>query len=261
MITIQNETIYGIPTLHIVAEPFLREPRPTIFFLHGYTSAKEYNLPLAYLLAEKGFRIILPDAIHHGARESKLTGKERDMLFWDIVLKTIGDVATLKQELDNRSLIHDQKIGVIGTSMGAITMYGALAQYSWISSAVSFMGSAYYKEFAHQQLKMLMESGIHLENSFVEELYLKLKPFDLTQRLEKLENRPLMIWHGKQDEVVPYNFSEKLFEEIQPHYADTPNKLQFFTEEKMAHKVSRKAMTLSVKWFEEHLLDEREQVY
>lgn len=43
---------------------------------------------------------------------------------------------------------------------------------------------------------------------------LQLKKYDLTQYPEKLGNRPLLFWHGKLDEVVPYRYSHQFFEKI-----------------------------------------------
>lgn len=53
MIQIENQTVSGIPFLHIVKEENSRRAVPLVFFIHGFTSAKEHNLHFAYLLAQK----------------------------------------------------------------------------------------------------------------------------------------------------------------------------------------------------------------
>lgn len=58
MILIDQQTVSGIPFLHIVKEENRDRPAPLVFFIHGFTSAKEHNLHFAYLLAEKGFRAV-----------------------------------------------------------------------------------------------------------------------------------------------------------------------------------------------------------
>ncbi|MFC0469361.1 esterase [Halalkalibacter kiskunsagensis] len=258
MITIKNETIAQIPTLHVVKEEFqYKQVIPIIFFFHGFSSAKEHNLHVAYLLAEKGFRVILPDALHHGEREVLLKGNKRELAFWEIILKSIKELDEMKQELEIRKLINEEKIGVIGTSMGAITMFGALTQYPWIQTAVSFMGTAYYEAFANGLLKVVEEKGLTIEQEMKDEMLRTIKPFDLSSQLDKLSGRPLLIWHGKEDNVVPYPFSEKLYQELEANYEDTPEKLQFLAEEKIGHKVSRRAVLSSVGWFEQHLLSSK----
>ncbi|WP_332629363.1 esterase [Halalkalibacter flavus] len=254
MITIKNETIAQVPSLHVVKESERLQPEvPTIFFFHGFTSAKEHNLHVAYLLAEKGFRVILPDALYHGERSEAESKVERDLAFWEIILTSIHELGFMKKELEESGTIKGDRIGVIGTSMGAITMFGALTQYPWIKTAVSFMGTAYYEAFAHGLIKTAENRGLMIEQKMKEEVLRKIKPFDLSTQLDKLEGRPLFIWHGKDDQVVPYTLSEKLYDELLANYEDTPDKLQLLAEEKIGHKVSRRAVLRSVDWFNQHL--------
>lgn len=76
MIQIENQTVSGIPFLHIVKEENRHRAVPLVIFIHGFTSAKEHNLHIAYLLAEKGFRAVLPEALHHGERGEEMAVEE-----------------------------------------------------------------------------------------------------------------------------------------------------------------------------------------
>ena len=58
-IIINREKWLGIPILNVAEHGEIDNPIQTIIFLHGITSAKEQNLPIAYLLAEKGYRVIV----------------------------------------------------------------------------------------------------------------------------------------------------------------------------------------------------------
>lgn len=73
MVIVENHLINRIPLLHIVKKDAQLETLPFIIFSHGFTSAKEHNLHYAYLLAEKGFRVILPEALYHGEREQGIS--------------------------------------------------------------------------------------------------------------------------------------------------------------------------------------------
>ncbi|NEU29715.1 esterase [bacterium LRH843] len=257
MITIKNETIARVPTLHVVKAGTDHLKVPTIFFLHGFTSAKEHNLHVAYLLAERGFRVLLPDALHHGERELTLIGSERNLSFWEVVLSSIKEIELIKDALLDLDIIDESRIGVIGTSMGAITMYGALATYSWIKTAVSLMGAAYYELLAKAQLSMLEKKGIQIDSHVIEGILEQIRPYDLSAQLDKLAGRPLLIWHGKEDRVVPYSFSEKLYNDIGSSCDYEQNDLKILSEDKADHKVSRLAILKSVDWFENHLLSKR----
>ncbi|KGA97365.1 esterase [Alkalihalobacillus alcalophilus ATCC 27647 = CGMCC 1.3604] len=257
MIIVEKETIVTIPTLHVVKAALKDQSSiPTVFFLHGFTSAKEHNLHVAYLMAEQGFRVILPDAIHHGEREDDLSKDERKlaMSFWEIVLTSIKELDLIKKTLTEKGLVDEERIGVIGTSMGAITTYGALTQFSWIQSAVSLMGVAHFQSFAEAQIKMMEQKGVTIDEAMKEMVLAKLKPFDLSKQLDKIDNRPLLIWHGKQDQVVPYLFSEQIHQSLLGYYDEQPENLRFISEEQASHKVSRQAILKSVDWFTHHLL-------
>ena len=69
---VENEQWGHIPLLHVYKESEKDIQVPVVIFLHGFTSAKEHNLHYAYQLAEKGFRVLLPDAHLHGERQEPL---------------------------------------------------------------------------------------------------------------------------------------------------------------------------------------------
>lgn len=245
MIWIENKKIATVPTLHVIQKELVTKRVPTVFFLHGYGSAKEHNLHVAYLLAEKGFRVILPDALHHGEREQSLKGSERDTSFWEIVLTSISEFEHMVSELQEKGLVTKSQIGMSGTSMGAITMYGALAKYDWLKVAASFMGTAYYESFANDQLHMLHNRGGVISKEEVEEILHHIRPFDLSTQLHMLSDRHLFIWHGEEDDIVPYHYSKQLYDTIQ----NNVKSMTFINEKKFGHRVSRYAILQAVHWF------------
>ncbi|MFT8319813.1 MAG: alpha/beta hydrolase, partial [Bacillus sp. (in: firmicutes)] len=92
-----------------------------------------------------------------------------------------------------------------------------------------------------------------LQDEKIYGLIQRLDKLDLSNTPEKLNNRPLMFWHSKQDQVVPYEFSYQFYEKIKPLYNKVPDNLQFISDEKSGHKVSRVAMLKTIEWFENHL--------
>ncbi|MBY0121055.1 alpha/beta fold hydrolase [Bacillus sp. S/N-304-OC-R1] len=256
MITVENAKINDIPFLHIVCANKREEKLPLVIFIHGFSSRKEFNLHYAYLLAEKGFRVVLPEALHHGERSIGLTGQQLNIHFWDIIIQTIEELAKVKDFFEEKKLIDPERIGVVGTSMGGIITLGSLSQYSWIKAAVSLMGMPYYEKFALQQIDELKRNGIDLPLTEEEmtQLMNKIRNLDLSLQPEKLNNRPLLFWHGKQDSVVPFGPAFHFYETVRPLYDEVPNYLQFISEEKAGHKVSTNGVLETVKWFETHLL-------
>lgn len=255
MITVENAKVNDIPFLHIVSAVKKEKKLPLVLFIHGFSSRKEFNLHYAYLLAEKGFRVVLPEALHHGERSVGLSGQQLNIHFWEIIFQTINELDTIRKFFEEKQWIDPDRIGLAGTSMGGIITLGALTQYPWIKAAVSLMGMPYYEKFALQQIEGLKRNGaeIPLTNEEMAQLMNRIKELDLSLQHEKLDNRPLLFWHGKQDSVVPFQPAFHFYESVKPLYNAVPDHLKFISDEKAGHKVSTKGVLETVKWFETHL--------
>lgn len=256
MIEIQKEQINDIPLLHVVKSGNEKKMLPLIFFVHGFTSAKEHNLHFAYLLSELGFRVVLPEAMFHGERNNSKSNEEIMFHFWDIVINTIGELEVIKDDFIRRGLAEADKIGLVGTSMGGIITLGALTQYEWIKAAVSLMGSPHYVAFARAQIEHLKKANPSLSFSEdeLDEMYASLQKYDLSKQPEKLSGRPLMFWHGKKDPVVPFQPTYTFYQNIKKEYEKNPSCLKFIIDEEADHKVSREGLLETVAWFEKYLL-------
>lgn len=251
MIMVEKIDVEGIPSLHIADDQIASQKLPFVIFIHGFTSAKENNLHYAYLLAEKGIRVLLPEALFHGERHGNIHASELPFHFWDIVINTIEELSVIKEFFEKRNLIDVRRIGLAGTSMGGIVTLGALTKYDWIQSAVSLMGLPSYNLYARYQIEEMEKSGIDLPVTEDEKhaLLEKLKQYDLSLQPEKLMNRPLLFWHGKLDQVVPFSYSYQFYEKIK----NENKQIQFISDQKAGHQVSRNGLLSTIKWFETHL--------
>jgi uncharacterized protein len=256
VIIVEKSLLKNNPHLHIVNKSEQQRKLPFIIFNHGFTSAKEHNLHYAYLLAEKGFRVILPEAIYHGERGQGLTEKNLYSHFWEIVIKTIHELNDYKEYYVNEGLADQEQIGLAGTSMGGIVTLGALTKYKWIKAAVSLMGMPAYEEYLHWQLEQMKSLGITLSftEEQIEEQLSFIRPYDLSLQPEKLENRPLLFWHGQKDPIVPFHLTYQFYQSIKDNYEKKPPNIHFISDAQADHKVSREGLKATVEWFEKHLL-------
>ncbi|WP_101843465.1 prolyl oligopeptidase family serine peptidase [Halobacillus sp. Marseille-P3879] len=251
MIGIYRETIKNIPVLVIVDAEKYDQPLPVFTYFHGFTSAKEHNLPQAFLLAQKGYRIVLPDSLYHGERTDDLSKEELSFKFWDIVYQNLKDLQDLKDGLDQRELILNRRFGVGGTSMGGVTTSAALTMYPWIQASAVMMGSPKPVDFAKKLIKDVELTGIQLPISETElnVLYSSLHSIDLSANKNKLNERPIFFWHGDADPVVPFEHSYDFYNEIVEEYKN-PENIRFLREVGVDHKVSRFAVLEMVNWLE-----------
>ncbi|MFA1818967.1 esterase [Virgibacillus oceani] len=253
MIGIFEQQLNEIPVLHVVETTKEKESLPTVVYFHGFTSAKEHNLPIAYLLADKGYRVILPDSQYHGVREMEVSKEKKQVSFWNIVMNNVNELERIKKELDEKELILNDRFGIAGTSMGGITTSAALATYPWIKTAAILMGSPKITTYAKTLVDSFRKAGnLPVTEEMIEELYEKLQQYDLSLQPEKLDNRPLLFWHGENDAVVPFDHSYTFYEDIARLYQNKEH-IHFVKESYQDHKVSRHAIQETVHWFQKHL--------
>lgn len=254
MIGIYHQTIAHIPTLIVVDAEKENEALPVVTYIHGITSVKEQNLSIAYLLAEKGYRVVLPDCIYHGEREEGLTTEQQSYKLWEVVLENLKEIPLLYHELNESNLIKDGRFGLAGTSMGGITTSAALTQFDWIKAAAVLMGSPQPVRFAKEQVNYLNEMNVEVPLTEHEQTQLihALEKIDLSMQVEKLNERPLFFWHGEIDQVVPFDHSYSFYNSAISHYKN-PENIRFLREVGRDHKVSIMAMHETVNWFDFHL--------
>lgn len=253
MIGVYEENINTIPGLVVVDTEKENEALPMLTYFHGFTSAKEINLPLAYLLADKGYRVVLPDSKYHGEREIEISSTKMQISFWDIVMKNVEELQVIKDYFDEKGLILNDRLGVAGTSMGGITTSAALTQYSWIKVSAVLMGSPKITTYAQTLVSSFRKMGeLPITEEMIDQLYEQLKQYDISTQTDKLKDRPLLFWHGESDAVVPFDHSYTFYEEVKKLYKN-PNNIQFLKEANQGHKVSRSAILETVKWFDKHL--------
>jgi uncharacterized protein len=249
MIEMSLENINGIEVIHSAPVGQRQQPLPTIFFYHGYTSSKEVYSYFAYAFAQAGFRIITPDADMHGAR---FNGNETQRLshFWEILKSNIDELPALKKHYQQAGLIEDDRIGVGGASMGGMTTLGAFARYPWVSVAADFMGSGYFTSLARTLFPPL-KAGREVSPAEFERRLAPLADYDLTHQLEAISERPLLIWHGEADDVVPVGESARLVQALRASGCD--NHLTYITEAEIGHKITPTALSAGVTFFTRHL--------
>lgn len=254
MIVVERISIEDIPVLAVSEEKLKNKPLPVLTYIHGFTSSKEFNLPFAYLMASRGYRVLLPDSLHHGERDQGISSDELQLNFWNVVKQNLEDLQKIKEEVEKRDWIKDKRFGLAGTSMGGITTSAALTQFEWIKASAVLMGSPKLTDMAHLLIRQAEESGFDLRFTAegLNQEIKQLEAIDLSLHKEVLNERPLFFWHGDQDPVVPFEHSYSFYNEVISEYKD-PEKIRFLREPGRGHKVSRFAVMETVKWFEMHL--------
>ncbi|MGV1787869.1 MULTISPECIES: esterase [Agrobacterium] len=249
-----EDKIGNIPAIHAAPQGRMDTPLPVVFFYHGYRNSKETSAFFAYLLAMNGMRAILPEANLHGARFNG-NDQERLGLFWDLLKQNIDELELYRDFYQTRGLIAEGRIGVAGTSMGGFVTLGCAARYDWVTAAASYMGSGYYLDAARTIFPPLGRYDSQTRQEHDRRLS-GLRPYQIEgDRLERLANVPLFLWHGGRDEIVPYSESVRLQADLLDR--DLAGNLEFVCDPLGTHRVSADGAARGIAFLKKILLSEK----
>jgi len=249
MVEMYEESAEGIQFIHAVPSGQYNQLLPTVFFYHGFTSSKEIYSHFGYTLAKAGFRVITPDAPMHGAR---LEPDEAVLLanFWNILQGNVDELASLKDLFVSRGLADPQRLGVGGVSMGGMTTMAALVRFPWVKVAANLMGSGYFSSLSGHLFPAFGEHTA-LSREQTDRKITRLLEWDVSDHLSLVGSKPLLVWHGEQDDVVPFDESWRLKQALEQQ--GLAENLTFLSEAGTKHKVSAKAVWQTTDFFKNHL--------
>jgi len=207
-----------IPALLVRPETDLS--RPAALMQHGWTAAKEDFLPLALLLATYGFVSLLPDAWGHGERLPQVgptwkTQQSADY-FLDVVRYTAGDIGAALTWLAEQPYVWSDALVIGGFSMGAMAALVAGTEDERVAAVVSVSGSPLPDLANVTMLGTNTPSAANQQWS---------REHDAAANIARLAPKPLLIQHGRHDDMVPVEGALRLYAAAQPHYAAHPDHL------------------------------------
>lgn len=223
---------------------------PTIILYHGWGSDKESQRIRGFILSAVGYQVVIPDAINHGERNSidheaiEKPGK----YFWDTILKNLDEVENIINKLILQYDTDQDRIGVIGNSMGGFTAAGVFTHNPKIKASVVFNGS-YGWENSNKIFKESFEITMTKDLTEMEDKINKLDPMN---NLQLLKNRPTLILHGDSDSVVSIESQRIFYKKIGPLY-ENKQKIKFIEYPNLNHFVTTNMMEESISWFHRYL--------
>lgn len=244
-LTIRKRILGTIPLLEVVQEEKRNDLLPLVVYYHGWQSSKELVLTQGRRLAQAGFRVLLPDAANHGDRKQPIT-KIPSLTFWQSIQTNLFEFGYIVNHFEKLGLV-DERIAVGGVSMGGITTCALLTQHPEIKVAACVMGSP--KPIAYRE--RIFEHATRLGRFFpkdYESLLAWVPHYDLSLQPEKIAGRPVLFWHGNQDEIVPFSDTAEFI-------AKNPYPNITFIEENEAHLVKTATMDKITQFFMNELLE------
>jgi len=239
-----------VPALFV--RPELAEPCPAVLLQHGYGVQKSDFLPLATILATCGFATLLPDAWGHGERP-----QEAGLAWWsrmpvdylvEIVRHTVVDLGAALTWLEERPEVRSDAIALGGFSMGAMAALIVATEDPRPAAVISVSGSP-LPDLATARQAATEAPGDAARRWVIEH--------DAAAHIARLAPKPLLLQHGRRDDVVPVAGTLRLYEAAQPHYAAHPDRLALMLYDH-AHTGSEAQLQDAVTWMARFFMREEE---
>ncbi len=240
MIELETRQFAGIETLHATPAGQRAQPLPTVVFYHGFSSSKLVYSYFAVALAQAGIRVVMPDARDHGAR---FNGDATARLgqFWQILHSNLLEFDPLQRALYEAGLIKDARLAVGGASMGGMTALGIMTRHPEVKCVASLMGSGYFTTLART-----LFPPAELQQAIA-----PLADWEVSRHLPRLADRPLLLWHGEEDDVVPAVETWRLQQALTQ--AGLDQQLTCVWEAGVKHRITPVALDATVDFFRAHL--------
>lgn len=241
-VTIAEERLGNTPVLTFAPQTAEARHSPLVLLFHRFTASKELDANLGYMLARAGYTVVCPEADMHGSRFNG-DEQQRKYAFWHILQDTLDAVPHLVEACRRHALSDGERVGVFGTSMGGFAVLGAMRRYPWIRAGAAYMSSGYVAQamsYVHPPLPA--ERAVCLQG---------LRDYDITGHEMQLANRPLFLWHGKEDNVVSVAETTRLRDTLTQQGSNAL--LQCLIDPHAGHKVNQNAVTAGINFLGQHL--------
>lgn len=243
----EKERIGEMPTL--IVSPQERGEYPVVVALHGLTGNKETMLPLAQPLAAAGYVVACPDARFHGDRLDPAWMQFLQVRETEAVIRCIGETAAeLPALVDALLARRDTRggsgttdgVGIMGVSLGALTLYDAVPREPRFRVAASLIGGGIFPR--DPAVIERMDDATRV--AYAER--------DIRNHLGAFKDVSLLLLAGSADQRLPAAATQALYDALAPQVRDR-NYLRLMIEPGVGHEVTMPMGMETVGWFRRFL--------
>lgn len=220
---------------------------PIIILIHGFTAngteTHRIFLRLMDLLNSKGLACATFDCRGSGYSD----GDFENMT----VTNEIKDLNAVISFIRKIKEVHNQKIGILGQSLGGVVAIAGLYKNKYVKTFVFWATPVdFYQNIKEQYGKQWQKNeiichdkGLYLKRNFL----IDLKKYNVTKYISKCTKQKLII-HGSEDIIVPVFNAYKIYDS-----ALAPKKIEIINGGthgyKNQKKLERKLLNLTSNWF------------
>lgn len=224
------------------------EPREktnkTIIFYHGWGSSMKNQIFRANIFASYGYRVVLPEGRYHGERNDiNLDYEDKSMeakYILRVIMHNIEEAPSIFNYIEEK--YPESQIAVGGHSMGAITAGGLYAFKKDLKMAFIFNGVNNWQALVDSVNKIKDQEKIEEEEFRINEFFLDMDPMASP---EIFKDRAMVLYNGKDDDVIDPRGQESFAREIEKFYKDK-KLLDFQIFDMTSHQITTQMLEAAI---------------
>ena len=250
----EKKTIKEIPVIICKRDDNFK--KPLVFMSHGFTGSKDDIKNKGYLnhLAELGYYAVAIDNRLHGDRPGpnlrttiiKTDGKVDLFLLRKAINETADDVKLLIDELSIIDDVDENKIAMIGISMGGFITYRSIIIDDRIKVGIPNISSPFWDDIPG-------DIPIHLDKNNKDELAALSECYQPSNNLNKYYPTSLLMQIGDIDKHYNVNNVKDFYYELKKYYTDSPERLELIVYPNMGHEFTQEMWEQALRFLKKNL--------
>jgi dienelactone hydrolase len=253
-VLIEKMIVHEIPV--IIAKRDDNVSKPLVLISHGFTGRKEDYLNKGYLqrLAEMGYYAVAIDNRLHGGRPGpdfkavvmNQFGKVDLIALRNAMKETAEDVTLLIDEMSLMEEIDEEKIAMIGVSMGGFVTHRAVVNDPRIKVGIPIISSPYWDDIPGDVSTQMNEGN-------QEDLIKISEDYQPANYKGNYAPTALLMQVGDMDKHYNLNKIKNFHESLKAYYSAFPEKLKLIIYPDTKHEFNQEMWEQALQWLNKWL--------
>lgn len=250
----EKKTIRDIPTILCKSDD--NRKKPLVIVSHGFTQSKETYAANDCLkdLAELGYYAVAIDNRLHGDRPGQdfhtavmNSSGEIDLLALRMAMKeTADDVKLLIDEVSMLEEVEDERIAMLGVSMGGFVTYRTIVTDHRIKVAIPIISSPFWDDIPGD---VKIDKAPDLEAN----LRALIKEYQPSNHMDQFYPAALLIQVGDSDKHYDISKLKSFYQKLKGYYHASPDKVQLIIYSDTKHEFRREMWEQALIWLKDYL--------
>jgi Prolyl oligopeptidase family. len=206
-------------------------------------------------LANNGYCVAAIDNRYHGERngpdykQELLTeaGHFNLLKLRKAIKESADDINMVINKLIEMKSIDEQRIAVIGVSMGGFITYRALISNTKIKVGIPIIASPYWDDIPGELAEQINK------DLQMDELSSYSNSFQPAEKMDCFYPRALLLQIGEDDRHYNVSKVKEFYHSLKEYYMEQPERLKLITYEKTGHEFTTQMWQTSVEWLHQFL--------